>query len=449
MFFSGMPFSFGDGMPEPSGPSQPVDNSKFYELLGVSKDASESQIKKAYRMRALKEHPDKGGDPEKFKELTRAYEVLSDPDKRRLYDQYGEEGLGGDAEGGGGGMGDLFSQLFGGGGGRRGPSGPTKGEDIVHPIHVKLEDIYNGRLIKLAITRDVICTDCSGSGCASGASETTCDDCKGRGVRVVVRQMGPGMIQQMQSPCKECKATGKVIPAGQECNGCKGAKVKPSKKVLEVHIPKGVKDNHRIVMSGESSEKPGQLPGDVVFVVKIKPHHTFKRLHHHLLLEKDISLVDALTGFKFTFNHLDNRKVEVSSPPNEVIQYGVFKQIPELGMPIEQTPFRHGDLIIRFNVIFPPSSAIKPIAKKLRELLPNEMDPAHIKSEEKDGTPPSSPVPMDESNDDYVEQVTFKPCDIDKKVKEAKEVAQNRADNAYDDDNDDYGRPQAVQCAQQ
>lgn len=255
-------------------------------------------------------------------------------------------------------------------------------------------------------------------------------------------------FQEILTICPIC--SGKVIPVGKECKGCNGAKVKPSKKVLEVHIPKGVKDNHRIVMSGESSEKPGQLPGDVVFVVKIKPHPTFKRLHQHLLLEKDISLVDALTGFKFTVTHLDGRKIEVSTPPNDVIQYGTFKQIPELGMPIEQTPFRHGDMIIRFNVIFPPSSSISPIAKKLRELLPNEMDPAHVKSEDKkDSTPPSSPVPMDEGDDHYVEQVTMKPCDIEKKLKEAKEAAQSRSEHAYEEDDDDYGRPQGVQCAQQ
>lgn len=161
-----------------------VDTDKFYKELGVSKSATPDEIKKAYRRLALKEHPDKGGDPEKFKALTIAYEVLSDPKKRELYDQYGEEGLegGGDT---GADPADLFAQLFGGGergrGGGRG--GPRKGEDIVHALSVTLEDLYRGKLSKLAITRDATCGGCGGTGGAGGRSvEAECSDCNGRGM---------------------------------------------------------------------------------------------------------------------------------------------------------------------------------------------------------------------------------------------------------------------------
>jgi DnaJ family protein A protein 2 len=141
-----------------------VDTDKYYKVLGVDKAASAEEIKKAYRKVALKEHPDKGGDPEAFKVATVAYEVLSDPKKREVYDVHGEEGLGE----GGGDTGvdptDLFAQLFGGGGGRRGQGGPRKGEDIVHALGVSLEDLFCGKTAKLAVTRDAACSGCRGSG---------------------------------------------------------------------------------------------------------------------------------------------------------------------------------------------------------------------------------------------------------------------------------------------
>ncbi|RHY63694.1 hypothetical protein DYB35_006476 [Aphanomyces astaci] len=138
---------FGGGDPRGGGASKAADNSAYYETLGVPKTASAADIKKAYRKLALKNHPDKGGDPELFKDITVAYEVLSDPEKRELYDKYGEEGL---QQGGGGGHpgADIFSQMFGGGGGR--PRGPQRGEDLTHPLKVSLEDLYNGKTVKLA-----------------------------------------------------------------------------------------------------------------------------------------------------------------------------------------------------------------------------------------------------------------------------------------------------------
>ncbi|RHY85220.1 hypothetical protein DYB37_014088 [Aphanomyces astaci] len=142
MFGGGFESFFGEGHGH-GGHSKPVDNTKFYETLGVPKNATAADIKKAYRKLALKNHPDKGGDPELFKDITVAYEALSDPEKRELYDQYGEEGL---QHGGGGGHhgGDMFSQMFGGRGGGR-PRGPQRGEDLTHPLKVSLEDLYNGK----------------------------------------------------------------------------------------------------------------------------------------------------------------------------------------------------------------------------------------------------------------------------------------------------------------
>lgn len=145
------------------GPQKEVDNSRFYELIGVPKTATQDEIKKAFRKLALKAHPDKGGDPEKFKDISVAYEVLSDPEKRKMYDKYGEEGL---KEGAGGaGFGDIF-EMFGMGGGGRGARdrGPKKGKSVMHPVKATLEDLFHGKTTKVAVSRDRICPKCDGKG---------------------------------------------------------------------------------------------------------------------------------------------------------------------------------------------------------------------------------------------------------------------------------------------
>merc|ERR1719188_1983817 len=189
----------------PRGPKKDVDTTKFYKLLEVDKNSSEADIKKAYRKLAVKHHPDKGGDPEKFKEITRAYEVLSDPKKKQTYDQFGEEGL---EEGGGGGdPSDIFSELFGGGGRRGGGGGrKKKTKDVVQPLKVTLEQLYQGATKKMAITRQVI---------DKKKGVTECRQCDGRGVKVEVVRMGP-MIQQMQSQCSTCGGSGKTFQTKSE-----------------------------------------------------------------------------------------------------------------------------------------------------------------------------------------------------------------------------------------
>lgn len=205
MFGGGFPFEefagmHGGGMR--GGPKKEVDNKKFYELLGVDKEATFDQIKKAYRKLAIKHHPDKGGDPEKFKEITNAYETLSDREKRDLYDKYGEEGV---KNGGGMRGADIFSQMFGGG--AREDRGPKKGKSVQHHIKVTLEEIYKGKTTKIAVNRDRICADCEGRGGKDGAN-STCQGCKGRGMRTQMTMLGPGMYSQSTGPCSDCGGSG-------------------------------------------------------------------------------------------------------------------------------------------------------------------------------------------------------------------------------------------------
>jgi DnaJ family protein A protein 2 len=196
MFFGGGGFPFGDfeemgGRGGRGGPKKDVNTTKYYEVLGVSKTASSDEIKKAFRKAALKEHPDKGGDPEKFKDMTVAYEVLSDPEKRKLYDQYGEEGV---RHGGGmsSGFGDIFDMFGGGGRGNGGRQGLKKGKSVLHPVKATLEDLYNGKTAKVAVNRDRICSKCDGKGGKEGAVQT-CSGCRGRGIKVTMQMIGPGM----------------------------------------------------------------------------------------------------------------------------------------------------------------------------------------------------------------------------------------------------------------
>ncbi|GMH31929.1 hypothetical protein Nepgr_033773 [Nepenthes gracilis] len=252
-----------------------------------------------------------------FKELAQAYEVLSDPEQREIYDQYVEDALK-EGMGGGGGMHDpfdIFQSFFGGnlfGGGSSRERMQRRGEDVIHSLKVSLEDLYSGTSKKLSLSRNVICSKCNGKGSKSGAS-TKCAGCQGTGMKFSIRHHGLSMIQQMQHPCNECKATGETINEKDSCPQCKGEKVIQEKKVLEVNVEKGVQNRQKITFPGEADEAPDTVTGDIVFVLQQKDHSKFKRKGDDLFYEHTLSLTEALCGFKFVLTHLDGRQLLIKS----------------------------------------------------------------------------------------------------------------------------------------
>ncbi|KAM9992860.1 hypothetical protein ACTFIY_010305 [Dictyostelium cf. discoideum] len=410
-------------------------DSKFYDILGVARDASETDIKKAYRKLAIKYHPDKNPDPaavDKFKELTVAYEVLSDSEKRDIYDKYGEEGL---KEGGPGfSPDDIFSQFFGGGGGfggfggRGGRRGPRKGEPLQHNLKVTLEDLYKGKVQKLALQKSSKCPDCAGKGSTSKDGVKKCDDCHGQGFKVIHRQIGPGMVQKLQSQCPSCKGEGNVIREKDRCPKCKGNKTIQEKKTLEVNIDKGMKHGQKIVFPEEGDyESPDIVPGDVIVVLVQKEHPVFQRDGDDLVMEHELTLLEALTGFTFYITHLDGRVITVKNPPTQIIKQGDIKCIYNEGMPGYKRPFEKGRLFIKFNVVFPTSGQITPENAKLLEKI----------------LPKPKPVQKPVSHDGIDEEAVLHDFD-------SKQHSHSRS-SAYDDDDEDQhgGHPQGVSCAQQ
>ncbi|XWS32402.1 hypothetical protein CRYUN_Cryun23aG0156500 [Craigia yunnanensis] len=412
------------------------DNTKYYEVLGVSKSASQDELKKAYRKAAIKNHPDKGGDPEKFKELAQAYEVLSDPEKREIYDQYGEDAL----KEGMGGAGpshnpfDIFESFFGGGafggGGSSRGRRQKQGEDVVHTLKVSLEELYNGTTKKLSISRNALCSKCKGKGTKSGAS-SRCYGCQGTGMKITSRQIGLGMIQQMQHACPECRGSGEVISNRDRCPQCKGNKVTQEKKVLEVHIEKGMQNGQKITFEGQADEAPDTVTGDIVFLLQLKKHPKFERKFNDLYFEHNLSLTEALCGFQFALTHLDGRQLLIKSNPDEVIKPDQYKAINDEGMPHHQRPFMKGRLFIHFNVDFPESGVFSPEqCRTLETILPMR---------------PSKHLAEMELND--CEETTLHDVNIEEEMRR-KEQQQHRHHEAYDEDDDEPSMPR-VQCAQQ
>ncbi|KAJ7300223.1 hypothetical protein O6H91_Y032900 [Diphasiastrum complanatum] len=345
------------------------DNSKYYEVLGVLKDASSEDLKKAYRKAAIKNHPDKGGHPEKFKELSQAYEVLSNPEKRDIYDQYGEDAIKVGMPGGGSSHSpfDIFESFFGGSShfgvslfvtaSSRSNWRQRRGDDAVIPLKVSLEELYNGTSKKMSISRNILCPDCKGKGSRSGAS-STCAGCNGAGMRVAIRQVGPGMLQQMQTVCTECQGSGETISEKDRCSQCNGDKVVQDKKSLDVDVQKGMQNGQRITIQGEADEAPDAVTGDLVFVVQPKSHPKFKRKGEDLFVEHSLSLIEALCGFRFILAHLDGRQLLLRSDPGEIIKPGQFKAIDDEGMPHPERSFMKGKLYIRFSIEFPETGSL-------------------------------------------------------------------------------------------
>uniref|UniRef100_A0A8C9W0L2 DnaJ heat shock protein family (Hsp40) member A2 n=1 Tax=Scleropages formosus TaxID=113540 RepID=A0A8C9W0L2_SCLFO len=314
-----------------------VADTKLYDILGVSPSASENELKKAYRKLAKEYHPDKNPNAgDKFKEISFAYEVLTNPEKKDLYDRYGEQGL---REGGGGGPGmdDIFSHIFGGGlfgfmGGqsRSRNSGRRRGEDMVHPLKVSLEDLYNGKTTKLQLmlTLHAILKCVLGVPCFVWSSE--------------------------------------VINEKDRCKKCEGKKVVKEVKILEVHVDKGMKHGQKITFGGEADQAPGVEPGDIVLVLQEKEHEVFRREANDLYMTHKIGLVEALCGFHFTLKHLDGRQIVVKYPPGKVIEPGSVRVVRGEGMPQYRNPFEKGDLYVKFEVEFPDNNWIS--QEKLAEL---------------------------------------------------------------------------------
>ncbi|VDD75827.1 unnamed protein product [Mesocestoides corti] len=345
-----------------------VKEKRYYDILGVSPDASLAEIRKSYKKLALKYHPDKNkNDGEKFKEISQAFEVLSDPKKREIYDQGGEQAL---KEGGGGDFSfhnpmDIFDMFFGGGHRNR---GPPRGRDTVHSLSVTLEELYNGTTRKLNVTRNVICEKCEGRGGKAG-SVMPCRVCRGTGVEVHLRQLGIGFVQQTQTTCSNCQGNKEVIDPKDRCPACNGHKVVREKKLLVVEIDKGMMDSQNIRFAGEGDREPGIEPGDIIFSIDEQPHERFHRRKMDLIYTMTITVAEALTGFRRVITTLDKRHLVVETQPGEVIKPDECRYIPNEGMPRYKSPFEHGRLIIKFVVEFPET--LDPRAcSELRRLLP-------------------------------------------------------------------------------
>lgn len=358
----------------------------YYEVLGVKKDASADEIKKAYRKLALKYHPDRNPDnkeaEEKFKEAGEAYEVLSDEEKRARYDQYGHQGVDpnfnpgfggfGGGFGGFGDFGDIFSDIFGGGGSRSGSyNAPRRGENVAAQLELTFEEAAFGTEKEVAALRIESCSACSGTGSADGVIET-CSNCKGTGqVRSVQNFMG--MQMQSTSACPKCGGKGKTIKT--PCNTCKGkGKVRRTHRV-KVKVPAGVDAGQTVRVRGEGCVGSNGGPsGDLLVEIYIRRHKIFQRDGANVLCELPISFTQAALGAELEIPTLDG-KVSYTIP--EGTQTGTVFTLRDKGIPYVNSRGRRGDQLVTVVVETPTrlNKEQKELLRKLDDSLDGSASP--------------------------------------------------------------------------
>lgn len=338
----------------------------YYEVLGVERDASGEVIKKAYRQLAIQYHPDKNpGDTEaeeRFKECAEAYEVLRDPEKRRLYDAYGHEGLKHSGFDGFGGVedifsafGDIFGDLFGFGrpGGR--PAGPRQGRDLRYDMELTLEEAAQGKQNEIKVAREAACEACSGSGQAGAAEPVVCRTCGGTGQ--VVRAQG---FFRIAATCPECRGAGRVVT--DPCRECGGRGRVREAKTLAVKVPPGIDHGQRLRIGGEGEGGDmGAPPGDLYVVVHVLPHKVFERDGQNLYRRLDVSMAQAALGRTVLVETLVDGTAELELP--EGVQTGELVRVKGLGMP-RLRDGKRGDLHVQVMVQTP-----RKLGKRQRELL--------------------------------------------------------------------------------
>ncbi|EME32015.1 DnaJ homolog subfamily A member 2 [Galdieria sulphuraria] len=341
----------------------PAVHQELYDILGVSADCDQTEIKKAYRRCAKQCHPDRnpGVDPDLFKKVSHAYEILSDPHKREVYNKYGEEGLHGSGKAGEGQFfegEDLFGAFFGFSFDGYGDKAENfrdvkKGEDIRHTLSVSLEDLYIGKTVNLSIERTVLIDRNNNKG-------RKCLECEGKGFVTTSRYIGFGVSQRWKSRCKICGGYGQLF------------RTKKERKVLQVNIERGMEDKEEIRFEEMADEtSPYIKPGDLIVVLEQKPHSYFYRVKGDLYIELSISLAEAIGGFELPIETLDRRILLIRNEPGTIIHPNMQKRIIHEGMPFKASPNERGDLTVQFKVVFPPDHSISEEAcARLRVLLP-------------------------------------------------------------------------------
>lgn len=352
----------------------------YYEVLGVSKNATKEELKKAYRKKALQYHPDKNpGDKEaeeKFKEAAEAYEVLSDDNKRRQYDQFGHAGMSGFAGGGfSGGMtmedifsnfGDIFDDFFGGGfsgfGGRsQSRKRVTRGSNLRIRVKLNLDEIAKGVEKKIKVNKQILCDACGGSGVKAGSALQTCTTCNGTGRVTRISNTFLGRMQTT-STCPTCNGEGKIIT--DRCPKCGGSGLIKGEEVITIKIPAGVEEGMQLNVSGKGNAAPrGGIPGDLIVLIEESAHDTFSRDGVNLLYEHSISYADAVLGATIEIPTLSG-KARIKIPPGT--QAGKLFRLRGKGLP-DVNGYGKGDLIVSIN-IWVPSSVSKDEKKLLEEL---------------------------------------------------------------------------------
>ncbi len=374
----------------------PSTKKDYYEILGVPRNASQEEIKKAFRRLARKYHPDINKDPsaqEKFKEINEAYQVLSDPEKRRLYDTYGHaafEGTGQTQAQDIPSIDDLLREFFGEGFGfdfdtiferasrsrRRSERRPLRGEDIYRTVEISLEDAYRGTTLEVEVDRDTECTSCGGTGYSRDKGVRTCSTCGGRG-HVVQKQF----FITISQTCPTCGGTGTLY---EPCRVCGGRGAVRSRETIKVRIPPGVDTGSKLIVEGKGhAGRFGGPPGNLYIQIRIRPHRVFERKGDDLYVDANVTFPEAVLGTEIEVPTLSGEKVKVKIPAGT--GHGDLVKVAGHGMPRLRGGGR-GDLYVRVNIdvpkigvlhkVFGDGRKVEKLLKELRELLP---EPERIK----------------------------------------------------------------------
>jgi len=430
------------GMGGDSDGGEATDSNKYYEILGLEKGASPQQIKKSFRKLARQLHPDKHPGEEdkyqaKFQELQKAYETLSDPEKKKLYDRYGEAGLkGGHGMGGG----DIFDMFFGGHGHSQRSNGRSrrkKAPPIREFLDVTLEDLYLGTTKVIEYEKMTVCMSCNGKG---GTKVIECAACNGQGVQVVLKRMGP-MTVQTQRECPRCNGEGTSIPESAKCKKCKGKGMNKQHKRLDFAIPRGSKHAEKVVLSGQGHEIPDAANGDVVIVLRCVKHALFQRVGADLAMTKKISLKEALCGFEIVVPHLSGYKLKIRSEANEIVSHGSLKAVYSKGMPQKGSSNTFGHLYVKFEIVFPETleDSVRAQIKELLPMGPDELDPDEVEPE------PEFKEDMDEDEEAEMRERDLIDHETAETVEGEPKVTPASARSIHDEDEEDGD---GVQCRQ-